>query len=201
MQYEEREKRMDSHRIILSTGLLILVVVAGVCAAEIPPMPCEFYGNVSINGQPAPAGTLIEAKINGQTAGSLTTTTVGTYGGAGTFDARLVVRGFVNGNLITFFVNGSISNQSAVFQERNAQTLDLTMYNGMEPVEGVTLYPKGDFNHNWEVDIGDVTLVAYILVGRAPAQIPDADFNNNGIVDIGDVAKIAWFKVGKVPEL
>jgi hypothetical protein len=129
---------MNSHRIILSTGMLILVVVAGVCAAEIPPMPCEFYGNVIINGQPAPAGTIIEAKINGQPAGSLTTTTVGTYGGAGVFDARLVVNGFARGDTITFFVNGSISNQSAVFLDGSAQSLDLTMYNGMEPVAEVT---------------------------------------------------------------
>ena len=141
MEHKEREKRMDSHRIILSTGLLILVMIAGVCAAEVPPIPCEFYGKVSINGQPAPAGTLIEAKINGQTAGSLTTTTAGTYGGAGVFDVRLEINGFANGDTITFFVNGSISNQSAVFQERNTQSLDLTMYNGMEPVAEVTQTP------------------------------------------------------------
>jgi len=134
MEDEEREIRMNSHRIILSTGMLILVVVAGVCAAEIPPMPCEFYGNVIINGQPAPAGTIIEAKINGQTAGLLTTTTAGKYGGAGSFDARLVVNSFARGDTITFFVNGSISNQSAVFLEGYAQSLD----NGMEPVAEVT---------------------------------------------------------------
>ncbi len=65
----------------------------------------------------------------------------------------------------------------------------------------IIIYPKGDFNHNWEVDIGDVALVAYMVVNRAPSQVPDADFNANGIVDIGDAAKIAYFVVGKIPEL
>ncbi len=65
----------------------------------------------------------------------------------------------------------------------------------------IVIYPKGDFNHNWQVDIGDVTLVAYMVVGRVPVILPDADFNDNAFVDIGDAAKIAWFKVGKIPAL
>ena len=65
----------------------------------------------------------------------------------------------------------------------------------------ITIYPKGDFNHNWEVDVGDVALVAYMVVNRAPAQVPDGDFNGNGFVDIGDAGKIAYFVVGKVPAL
>jgi hypothetical protein len=65
----------------------------------------------------------------------------------------------------------------------------------------ITIYPKGDFNHNWEVDVGDVALVAYMVVNRAPAQLPDADFNANGFVDIGDAGKIAYFVVHKIPDL
>ncbi|MDD5186954.1 MAG: PKD domain-containing protein [Methanoregula sp.] len=65
----------------------------------------------------------------------------------------------------------------------------------------IVIYPKGDFNHNWEVDVGDVSLVTYMVVNRAPAQIPDADFNANGFVDIGDAGKIAYFVVKKIPDL
>ncbi|GAB6285485.1 MAG: hypothetical protein STSR0009_16860 [Methanoregula sp.] len=122
---------MDVNRIIIVIGLCILVLVAGVNAAEIPPFPCEFYGQVSINGQPAPAGSLIEAKINGQTAGSLTTVVSGAYGGPETFDTRLVVNGQANGDSITFSVNGILANQTAIFQERNTQLLDLTIFNGL----------------------------------------------------------------------
>ena len=65
----------------------------------------------------------------------------------------------------------------------------------------ITIYPKGDFNHNWEVEIRDISLVAYIVVNRAPAQVPDANFNANGFVDIGDAGKIAYFVVKKILDL
>jgi len=60
--------------------------------------------------------------------------------------------------------------------------------------------PKGDFNNNGVVDIGDVSKVAYMVVGKAAAD-PAADFNENGAVDIGDAAKIAYYYVGKIPAL
>jgi PKD repeat protein len=65
----------------------------------------------------------------------------------------------------------------------------------------ITVFPKGDFNNNWRVDIGDVTRVAYMAVGFIH-QDPRADFHNgNGTVLVGDAAKIAWYYVGKIPEL
>jgi hypothetical protein len=65
----------------------------------------------------------------------------------------------------------------------------------------ITVYPKGDLNTNWRVDIGDVTRVAYMVVGLI-SQDPRADFHNgNGTVEGSDAAKIAWYYVGKIPEL
>ena len=58
----------------------------------------------------------------------------------------------------------------------------------------------GDFNGDGVVDIGDVSRVAYMVVGKAPAD-PAADFNENGAVDIGDAAKIAYYFVGRIVEL
>ncbi len=60
---------------------------------------------------------------------------------------------------------------------------------------------KGDLNGNQRVDIGDVALVAYMVVNRAPHQVPAADFNGNGFVDIGDASKIAYFAAGKLTAL
>ncbi|WP_169336372.1 NosD domain-containing protein [Archaeoglobus sulfaticallidus] len=59
---------------------------------------------------------------------------------------------------------------------------------------------KGDFNDNNEVDIGDVSYVAYIVLGKMPQDLR-ADFNGNRRVDIGDLAKIAYYLIGKVDEL
>jgi hypothetical protein len=113
--------------IVILAGLLLLASVPGAVAEGIPPMPEEFYGNVTINGMPAPAGILIEARINGQSAGSLTTTTDGFYGGTGTFDPRLIVSGQNNGQVISFFVGGLEANQTAVFEERSISRLDVSV--------------------------------------------------------------------------
>ena len=59
---------------------------------------------------------------------------------------------------------------------------------------------KGDFDGDGIVNIGDVAKVAYMVVGKTPAD-PDADFNENDAVDIGDAAKIAYHFVGKIGEL
>ncbi|MDD4455400.1 MAG: PKD domain-containing protein, partial [Candidatus Methanomethylophilaceae archaeon] len=59
---------------------------------------------------------------------------------------------------------------------------------------------KGDFNGEDGVDIGDVSKVAYMVVGKEPEDLA-ADFNGNGVVDIGDAAKIAYYFVGKIGEL
>ena len=64
----------------------------------------------------------------------------------------------------------------------------------------ITVTIRGDFNGNGEVDIGDVSKVAWMVVGKEPADLA-ADFNGNGRVDIGDAAKIAYYFVGKIGEL
>jgi len=50
---------------------------------------------------------------------------------------------------------------------------------------------KGDFNFNGKVDIGDVSVVAGMVVGKVKPDLR-ADFNGNGRIDIGDLAKI-WY--------
>ena len=58
-----------------------------------PLSPYEFYGYVQFDGKSAPAGTTIEAKIDGITAATYTTKYAGSYGGPGDSpeDARLIV--------------------------------------------------------------------------------------------------------------
>jgi PKD repeat protein len=64
----------------------------------------------------------------------------------------------------------------------------------------ITVTVKGDFGGDGEVDIGDVSRVAYMVVGKTAAD-PAADFNGNGAVDIGDAAKIAYYFVEKIEAL
>jgi len=61
-------------------------------------------------------------------------------------------------------------------------------------------YLRGDLNGNGKIDIGDVSMVAYMVVGKISQNL-EADFNNNSRVDIGDASKLAYFLVGKVSNL
>ena len=266
-------------RIAVILGLC-LFIVATVNADESPApvLPCQFYGNVTINGLAAPAGTVITAYIDGMPRRSITTMTPGRYGGAGTYDPRLSILngGEIDiGKTISFWANGNQANETAEFIPGNSFQVDLNILqtgplptaqftmnitsglapftvrfidisdcvaptgmlwnfgNGItssvrDPVytylqpgiyvphltvmnstgsnttgtgTTITVFPKGDFNRNWRVDIGDVTRVAYMVVRLIP-QDPRADFHNgNGTVEGGDAAKIAWYYVGKVPAL
>lgn len=75
---------METWNMMYKTGLCFLFIIllaAGVSA--IPPLPYEFYGNVSINETPAEVGTIIIAKVNGTEVGNITTTAPGAYGERG----------------------------------------------------------------------------------------------------------------------
>lgn len=57
--------------------LLFSFAVNGVISAiagDEPVPPNKFYGNVSLNGEPAPAGTVINARIDGEPRGSVIVT-------------------------------------------------------------------------------------------------------------------------------
>jgi len=109
--------------------LFLLTVPALPVSADIP-LPEEFYGDIIVNGRTAPVGTVITAKIGSAARGSITTTTVGKYGGLGTFDSRLVVAGEESevGETITFWISGSRAEHTAVVYAPGQSTeLDLTV--------------------------------------------------------------------------
>ncbi len=178
-------------RMARTAWLFILLLALAAPAAAVPLLPMEFSGSVTIDGSPAPAGTVVTARINGSDCGSLTLATAGVYGGDALFDERLVVCG-EDGDAqkpIAFFVSGVLAAGTAVYTPGVSTRLDLT-------AAGI----KGDFKGDGRVDIGDVAFVAHMVVGKATAD-PAADFNGNGAVDIGDAAKIAYFYVEKIPAL
>ncbi|WP_301663651.1 PKD domain-containing protein [Methanoculleus frigidifontis] len=108
---------------------LITVCIGGAVAASPPPLPSAFYGDVSINGNPAPAGTVIAALIDGTEKGSLTTTASGTYGGNETWDLKLLVQGTEAdlGQTITFRVGGAAANEQSTYTAGAIQRCDLSV--------------------------------------------------------------------------
>ncbi len=108
------------------------IVLIGTVAA-VPVVPEEFYGSVFLNGNPAPVGTVIIAKINGEERGNFTTTEAGLYGSPGNFDPRLFVvatEDEVNaGNAsITFFVGGVQAFQAVPFRSGGLESTKLDLF-------------------------------------------------------------------------
>ncbi|WP_254861587.1 CARDB domain-containing protein [Halovivax gelatinilyticus] len=98
---------------VVVVALLVLSVVAvgaPVAASDEqpPPPPAAYYGELTIDGEPAPPGTLVTAKIDGETRGSIVTTEAGQFGGPGMADEKLSVEGEYgdDGAVVEFFVNG-----------------------------------------------------------------------------------------------
>ena len=73
--------------------LLLLCAILGVIApvSAVPPLPCSCYGIALLDGSPAPAGTLIEAKIDWNVKGNTIIQTAGNYGTDSTFGNVLLV--------------------------------------------------------------------------------------------------------------
>ncbi|PKL59278.1 MAG: hypothetical protein CVV33_08665 [Methanomicrobiales archaeon HGW-Methanomicrobiales-4] len=116
--------------------------------SAIPPLPYEFYGNATINGTPAPAGTLITAHIGDIEVGNITITAVGAYGGSGTFDKRLVVNGDEKqiGQFITFRAEGTEAAQKVKLWAGESQRLDLTFTPGAAGTIDASLTPSQQTN-------------------------------------------------------
>jgi len=97
------------------TWFFILMLALAVPASAIPALPAEFSGTVTIDGNPAPAGTVVAARIGDRDCGSLTLAAPGAFGGEGLFEDRLTVNGEDTdaGKTISFFVDGILAGTAA----------------------------------------------------------------------------------------
>lgn len=136
-----------STRGIFLFSLLIITSISIVSA--VPPLPAEYYGNVLIDGSPAPAGTVVTILMQNIPKGSLTTDIPGFYGGPGLFDPRLKINAtedeYKAGNLtVSFRINGVPASQTIPFEPGTSQQFDLsTVGQGGQKVSlaGVTPVP------------------------------------------------------------
>jgi len=98
--------------LLVFTVLLIAGIADAVDQLPINPAP-GYFGSVTINGQPAPVGTTIIAKIGGEIRGSITTSVSGFFGDD-PGPAKLWVTGFQNetGSIVTFFTNNVTAQQT-----------------------------------------------------------------------------------------
>lgn len=91
--------------------LLFALTVSGAAAQGLPPPPPQaLYGDATIHSQPAPVGTLVEARganVKQTSTNPLTTVVAGQYGGPTLGERKLGVQGWLqNGEPIRFSLNG-----------------------------------------------------------------------------------------------
>ena len=102
--------------ILLSIVLTVLSgMVVTVSADEVPPIPNQFYGTVTIDAAPAPAGTVTDAYIDGEFRGSVVTTTAGEYGDDLNY---LTVNGYESDDnkTIVFRINGVVADETDTYR-------------------------------------------------------------------------------------
>ena len=122
---------MRKMAIVIVVACLLALGAAPVYAST-PPLPHAFYGDVTINGSPASAGTRVEARGEGVQTGiegnPITTSQVGKYGGTGALDQKLIVQGdILEGTTISFYVNGDSAGQTVEWHSGQATELDLSV--------------------------------------------------------------------------
>ncbi len=107
--------------------VFFMLVSAGASAALNPLIPAGYYGSVTIDGQPAPPGTTIIAKIGTEERGSITTGSSGSYGSSGGPE-KLPITGYAgeSGSTVTFFVNNVAAQQTTTWTSGDIKRVDLT---------------------------------------------------------------------------
>ncbi len=144
--------------ICIAASLLMTLVGVPVYAADIPPMPHAFYGDVSINGGQAPVGTRVEARGEGVINGSgnpIKITERGKYGSADPLGVKLIVQGDIQEeDPIAFYVNGVYTGQTYPFDSGETKELPLS----------VTIKPSED-EDGWAPSVAEAMYVETNLFG------------------------------------
>ncbi|MCW7077494.1 MAG: Ig-like domain-containing protein [Candidatus Syntrophoarchaeum sp.] len=105
---EKSKNTKTAWALILLSILLALSGMMVVSADGPSPIPNQFYGTVTINGDPAPAGTIISAYIDGELRGSLEIGTAGNYG----YDLNYLSVAGNDSDTITFRICGVLANET-----------------------------------------------------------------------------------------
>lgn len=115
----------------LILGLLAAGLTSGIASAQVLP-PHRFFGSLTINGQPAPAGTAVNGFIGGTDCAGFITTTAGRYV-LDVFGASQQAGCGRPGATIEFRVNGTATGQTASFRNGGYEQLDLAVGGGPAP--------------------------------------------------------------------
>lgn len=116
----------------LAVALLLALASFSVSLAQSPPNPpSRFVGSVTVDGAPAPAGTVVEARIGASTCG---VTTVFMSGGQARYvvdspalDPAAAPNCGTEGSTVSFYVGGRLAAQTAPWRNWELNQVDLTV--------------------------------------------------------------------------
>src|SRR5215211_9243262 len=111
----------------LPVGLFVLVAAVAIGAARASAQSATgFIGNVSVNGQPAAAGTTVEVFVDGVSLGSAKVAVAGAYV-VDLSDATATLDSKKSGATVTFAVNGIVARETSTFQPALFKQVDLSI--------------------------------------------------------------------------
>lgn len=171
-------------RLALCSVLVLVLLLWAAPALAVPPLPHAFYGTVTTNGDDAVVGTVVSAKINGEAAGSYTTTVAGQYGDADTRDYLAVSSvSATDGDTINFFVDGISTGLTDTFQTGggpSVMNLALTIADDSITGEVVEYVTGGQTNIVVDAtDIANTTITVSTLAGQGTVTITVEKYYSN----------------------
>ena len=107
----------------LVVAILSLLSANADAHAQVPRLPHLFYGTITIDGNPAPVGTVVTVTVGGRVQDSIAVTRLGVYGGPSALEDKLLVQ---DSGTVHFLANGVEAEQSVVFKSGEVTELALS---------------------------------------------------------------------------
>lgn len=132
----------------------------------------QFYGKATINGQVAPAGTIIQASINNENRGQITTSSYGLYGSASGQKLNVGVTNADVGKVITFWANGIQASQYVIVGQEYNANLDLT-FGSVTPTNSYKFYGTATID-GYVAPVGTIiqAMINGVERGRTTVAVP-----------------------------
>ena len=115
-------------RIIVTLALLALALAPlAAASSHTPPLPPhQFYGDITINGDPAPTGVTITARVAGNIYGSGIVQNAGQYGYQDIFYVEAGDGQSFDGQSIAFYVNDVLATTYTPYEHGHSTELDIS---------------------------------------------------------------------------
>ena len=143
-----------SRQYVLAILLLLALLAVPISAlGSTPQPPASYYGQVWVDGDPAPENVEIKAIINGTERGAITTDKAGSYGGPGTLQEKMKVNGTQNdeGKTVKFFIGSIEANTTVKWAAGDHQEINFSIND--------TLPPTANAGNDRSIQVGEEVLL------------------------------------------